>query len=164
MKRDGLKTESTPNPSGKTTSTLSVLRQVRMSRWVGISSLIIRFCACLDGTKTFLFLVLVLVLQPCLKYFCREYTSSASSVKRHKFMLTTCTRLILFTLFYFCFSISFLFSFEGLAGKPFWRLECQAYSFLFLDGHISESLCWNFSPAHIIVQRTILHNRFYLLK
>ena len=124
MKRDGLKTGSTPNPSGKTTSTLSVLRQVRMSRRVGISSLIIRFCACLDGTKTFLFLVLVLVLQLCLKYFCREYTSSASSVKRHKFMLTTCTRLILFTLFYFCFSISFLFSFEGLAGKPFWRLEC----------------------------------------
>ena len=66
-----------------------------------------RFCACLDGTKTFLFLVLVLVLQPCLKYFCREYTSSASSVKRHKFMLTTCTRLILFTLFYFCFFFYF---------------------------------------------------------
>ena len=149
MKRDGLKTGSTPNPSGKTTSTLSVLRQVRMSRWVGISSLIIRFCACLDGTKTFLFLVLVLVLQLCLKYFCREYTSSASSVKRHKFMLTTCTRLILFSLFYFCFQFLSFFHSKVWQVNHFGDLSVKLIRFC-SSMDTFRNLCVEISPLHTL--------------
>ena len=110
-----------------------------------------RFCAFLDGTQDFPFLVLNLVLSTCLKCFYRELghpllldvTSWMVVVNSMDKINSFYTILLLFFLFFF------LFSSECLAGKPFWRLECIAYPFLCLDGLISQYMCRNFSPIYI---------------
>ena len=149
-KTDGHKTGSTPNPSGETIRTYPDQSKV----WVGYRFLhIVRFCAFLDGTKDFPFLVLILVLSTCLKCFYREpghpllldVTSWMVVVNSMDKINSFYTILLLFFIFFF------LFSSEGLAGKPFWRLECIAYPFLCLDGLISQYMCRNFSPIYIRV-------------
>ena len=88
-----------------------------------------RFCAFLDGTKDFPFLVLILVPSTCLKCFYREpghpllldVTSWMVVVNSMNKIISFYTILLLF------FHFFFLFSSKGLAGKPFWRLECFAF-------------------------------------
>ena len=111
---------------------------------------IVRFCAFLDGTKDFPFLVLILVLSTCLKCFYREpghpllldVTSWMVVVNSMDKINSFYTILLLFFIFFS------LFSSEGLAGKPFWRLECFAYPFLYPSMDIFRNICVETFPLY----------------
>ena len=121
MKRDGLKTGSTPNPSGKTTSTLSVLRQVGMSRLKLAHNALLCLLGLYENlsfpcTGSSFSTMFEIFLSRINKVSLFRETSQVYVNNMHK-INSLFTILLLF-------SISFLFSFEGLAGKPFWTLEC----------------------------------------
>ena len=121
MKRDGLKTGSTPNPSGKTTSTLSVLRQVGMSRLKLAHNALLCLLGwyenlsfpCTGSSSSTMFEIFLSRINKVSLF--RE-TSQVYVNNMHK--INSLFSILLL------FSISFLFSFEGLAGKPFWTLGC----------------------------------------
>ena len=113
-----------------------------------------RFCAFLDGTKDFPFLVLILVLSTCLKCFYREPGHPLLDVTSWTVIVNSMDKIISF---YTILLLFFIFS------SFFHPKAWQVNHF----GDLSVSLihfCISMDLFRNICVATILHSRFYSLK